>query len=324
MPNKCKVSVCLITYNHARFIRQAVESVLAQQTDFLFEIVIGEDCSTDNTRSILRELDAIYPGRLRLFQRERNIGMGPNAAATYAECHGTYVAMLEGDDYWTSPKKLQQQVDAMDAHPQWAVCCHAAAAINEMGGSDPLALPTPSRDVCTIDDLLRANFIQTCTVMYRGGLVPEIPSWLLDLKLLDWPLHILHARHGTIGYLPDSMAAYRIHAGGAWSMKDLEYRARALTQMLSRLARHGGEAYTDQIEAAQVAFAAELAQAAEAGQTIKRTLTFRVGEAILSPAALAARCLGVLRRQPDQARANHNVTAPRTTASANTPTTLTS
>ena len=99
--NDIKVSVCMITYNHERFIAQAIESVLMQETDFRVELVIGEDCSTDGTRAIVREFGERFPERIRLLLPEHNLGMMPNFVATLSACRGQYVALLEGDDYWT-------------------------------------------------------------------------------------------------------------------------------------------------------------------------------------------------------------------------------
>ena len=108
-----KVSVCMITYNHERFIAQAVESALMQETDFDYEIVIGEDCSTDGTRQVLLDLHDRHPDRIRLLLREKNIGASHNFVGTLEACRGEYVAFLDGDDYWTCPNKLQKQANSI-------------------------------------------------------------------------------------------------------------------------------------------------------------------------------------------------------------------
>ena len=106
-----KVSVLMITYNQERYISQAIESVLSQQTDFSYEIVVGEDFSTDNTREVCREYQQRYPDKIRLLERDKNLGMAGNFLSTFKECNGQYLAVLEGDDYWVNPHKLQSQVD---------------------------------------------------------------------------------------------------------------------------------------------------------------------------------------------------------------------
>ncbi len=242
-----KVSVCMITYNQERYIAQAIDSVLVQQTDFSFEIVIGDDCSTDRTREILRERHLSHPDRIRLLTRKRNLGMMRNFADTLGQCRGEYVAILEGDDYWTSAHKLQQQVDALDAHPDWTVCFHWAQVVYENGERPATIFPAKRYDrVLTIADLLRSNCIQTCSVVYRRVL-DELPAWLMELGLGDWPLHILHADRGGIGFLPEEMAVYRIHSQSTWSSASAISRYRDTLAMLDAVDRHFGGRYHRQI-----------------------------------------------------------------------------
>ena len=207
MVDEVELSVCVITYNQARYIAQAVESALMQQTDFPLEIVVGEDCSTDETRAILLDLQARHPSRLRLLLGDRNIGMMANLEKTFTECRGRYIAILEGDDYWTDPHKLQKQFEALEAHADWTVCFHSVRCMHEDGGQPDFVFPrTSPGEVLAIDDILRRNFIQTCSVVYRR-VISELPAWLSTLKLGDWPLHILHAEHGKIGFLPRAREA---------------------------------------------------------------------------------------------------------------------
>ncbi len=115
-----KLSVVFITYNHEPFIRKALDGVLMQETDFDFKIVVGEDCSTDNTRAILLEYKEKYPEKIKLLFREKNLGCPTlNVYQTAMECRGEYLAFLEGDDYWTDPHKLQKQVDFLESHPDY-------------------------------------------------------------------------------------------------------------------------------------------------------------------------------------------------------------
>src|SRR3954463_15222753 len=111
MPLKPKVSVAMITYNHAAFIAQALDSVLAQHTDFDFEIVIGDDASSDGTRKIIEEYQARWPKIIKPVFHQPNVGMMKNFRQTLERCSGDYIAILEGDDYWTNQNKLTLQVD---------------------------------------------------------------------------------------------------------------------------------------------------------------------------------------------------------------------
>ena len=119
-----KVSVVMLTYNHEKFIAQAIESVLIQRTNFPIELVVGEDCSTDGTREIVRRYAAARPDIIRLVFHEKNVGAYENGQDVLAACQGEYIALLEGDDYWTSPDKLQRQADYLDAQPACALCFH--------------------------------------------------------------------------------------------------------------------------------------------------------------------------------------------------------
>lgn len=213
-----KVSVSLITYNHEEFVAKALDSVLMQKTDFDYEIVIGEDCSTDNTRNIIIDYQKRYPDKLRLLLNEKNLGAYNNIVQVLDACKGKYVAFLEGDDYWTSPDKLQKQVDYLESHPECVLCFHNVEIIYK-DGSDATQnyCPADQKEISTVEDLLIKNFIPTCSKMYRNGLLADHPHWFSVISMGDWPSSILLALHGNIGYINENMGAYIIHSSGAWS-----------------------------------------------------------------------------------------------------------
>lgn len=213
-----KVSVLMLAYNHERYIEAALESALGQQTTFEYEIVVGEDCSSDRTREILSAYRERHPGRIRLLLPERNLGMMGNFTATFRACRGEYIAILEGDDYWTSAEKLQRQADFLDSHPDFAECFHNAEIVVEgRPGENGLFMGRRVKASYGLSDVAKGNFIATCSVMLRRGLLPEFPSWFAGMPMADWPLHVLLAEKGELGYLPEVMAAYRVHGAGAWS-----------------------------------------------------------------------------------------------------------
>jgi glycosyltransferase involved in cell wall biosynthesis len=221
-----KVTVSLITFNHAPFIAQAIESVLMQQTNFDFELLIGEDDSRDGTRQIVTDYKAKYPDRIRLLLNGRKnvvyVNGKPTGQWNFANnihnSRGEYVALLDGDDYWTSPLKLQKQVDFLEDNRDCAMCFHNVRILDE---AEPTRLERhhtmPMRDKYGIEDLLRGNFMHTCSVVFRSRLFDDLPSWFFKCPLGDWPLHVLNAQHGRIGYLDEDMAVYRKHGKGAWS-----------------------------------------------------------------------------------------------------------
>jgi glycosyltransferase involved in cell wall biosynthesis len=208
-----KVSVILMTYNHERFIAQAIESVLAQE-GVDYEIVVTEDCSTDRTREVIQRYAQQYPDRFRLFYSERNQHDGEVLIRAFRAARGEYIAVLDGDDYWTSPHKLRRQVDLLDARRDFALCFHATTVVNESGvAQGRLAWNKPT---AALTDLLRTNIIATASVMYRRETVTEFPEWQNRVQSQDWAIHILFASSGDIGYIDEPMAARRMHPGGQW------------------------------------------------------------------------------------------------------------
>ena len=219
------VTVDIATYNHERFIRRAVESALSQRTTFPFEIIIGEDCSTDRTREIVRELQRMHPDRIKLLLQQANVGCSANLASIRAEYRGRYVAFLEGDDYWTDPSKLQRQVDFMETHPACMVCHHRIEAVDDATGAVAYEFPEPEyRRTADWKDLLRVNFIQTCSTVYRREALIAITPALKRLKMLDWVTALFAARRGSIGYIDRGMAVYRLHGASMWQARPYEER----------------------------------------------------------------------------------------------------
>jgi glycosyltransferase involved in cell wall biosynthesis len=212
-----KVSVAMITYNHEKFIAQAIESVLMQEANFPVELVIGEDCSTDGTRVVVLDYQRRHPRCIRVLTRAQNLGMLRNAADTYLTCRGRYVAFLEGDDYWCSSSKLQQQADFMDAQPDFAICFHNAAVVGDRSDGFPALWCRHVPAVTSAEDLAFELFIPTCSAMIRNGLIKEFPPWFFELPMGDWPLFLLVAQKGKIRFINKVMAHYRRHFGGVWT-----------------------------------------------------------------------------------------------------------
>lgn len=233
-----RVSVLMVTYNHEAYIAQAIESVLAQEhPDFDIELVVGEDCSTDATRDVVSQFVRDYPETVTLVTGEHNVGQQRNVARAWRRCTGDYIAVLDGDDYWTSPAKLRTQVAYMEAHPDCAMCFHNVAAVDDSGTHletpEMSAMPERTR----LEDLLIGNYIGSCSIMYRGGLVRDLPDWWNDVALGDFPLNVLHARFGWIGYIDEVMAAYRRHDAGRFSRQRPARQVRAFMTVLRNLDR---------------------------------------------------------------------------------------
>ena len=230
------VSVCIITFNHEQFIRQAVESALAQTTTFDYEIVVGDDASTDATSQILAELERAHAPRLRVHRRPHNLGVGGNLAATLLECRGKYIALLEGDDYWIDEQKLQLQHDLLETHREYAICFHPVRAVRE-GSAEAYRSPRGRvpRRTSLVDLIERGTYIPTASVMFRNRAGEGFPDWYSGLRIADLPLHVINARHGDIALIDRIMAVYRLHPGGVFSMIANADRVRAVVQMYSHI-----------------------------------------------------------------------------------------
>lgn len=231
-----KVSVLIKAYNHEPFIARAIDSALQQRTAFAYEIVVGEDCSTDGTRGVLQTLAATYPDRIRLLLRERNLGNIRNLTDTLQACRGEYVALLDGDDYWTSPVKLQQQVAYLDAHPDFSSCAHNAVVVDATAQAELGTYRPPHRShAITLRRMLISDPVPTSSVMFRRAIVGEFPAWYYTIMMGDWPLLVLNLRHGNMWYDAQVAAAHRVHAGGLWSGAEPVRRRRARIEIYERL-----------------------------------------------------------------------------------------
>jgi glycosyltransferase involved in cell wall biosynthesis len=229
--NNVKVSVSFITYNHERYVEQALMSAVAQEASFNYEVVVGEDCSTDNTRHIVARIASQYPAVVRMLPREKNIGAYENAQDTARQCRGVYRAPLEGDDYWTDKHKLQKQVDYMEKHPECVLCFTDALEVFEGTSRSARVSKPPARKIYyDLDDILEGCFIPTCTVLTRNGLLTEYPAWFTTLKQCDWSEFVLVSKYGRFGYIPETMAARRVHISGAWSGMSKECELRSMIE----------------------------------------------------------------------------------------------
>ncbi len=214
-----KLSVFVVTYNQEKYIRQCLDSILMQEVDFDYEVVIGEDHGTDDTRAICEEYAEKYP-KVRLLPLTENLGIVKNWKRVLSECTGEFVAMCEGDDYWMDPRKLQKQVSFLESHKEFSICCHNVKDLNIYTGhfiDDRFTYQTQERT--TIYDLSKGNYIRTVSVVFRNDGCETFINMPLVTPIADFPLFILLSRNGYIYKMNDCMAVYR--DGGVWSNGDL-------------------------------------------------------------------------------------------------------
>ena len=213
------VSICLITYNQEKYIDECIKGALAQKAEFPIEIVVGDDCSKDSTSKKLEAYAIQHPDVIKYNKRDANLGMHKNWVKTIKECTGKYIALLEGDDFWSDPEKLSKQVKLMEENPDAALCFTNAWIENETDliADDVYVMHRLSHKTeFTLEEFLQSNPIPTCTTLYRNGLFDEFPLQFYESPYADWIVHLLNARHGRILYLSDITSNYRYHSAGVF------------------------------------------------------------------------------------------------------------
>ena len=184
-----KVSVIVHTYNHENFIRQTLDSILNQQVNFEYEVIVGDDASPDSTPQIIKEYQQKFPEIIKPMLHPKNLGgFGKNnTLATLSVCKGQYIAAMDGDDYWTNPLKLQKQVDFLDKNPDFVACFHNALIHFEDGSHpDSYVNDETQRVVTGIEDLVGEDevwYMATSAVMFRNGIMTQYPKWFHESKV---------------------------------------------------------------------------------------------------------------------------------------------
>lgn len=219
MNNIC-VSVFMLAYNQEKYIAQAIEGVLMQQTDFIYQLVIGEDCSTDATREICKDYYNKNPDKIKLLLNDINIGLGSNYVKTYKECKGDYVAICDGDDYWIDPLKLQKQVNFLREHPDYKIVYTNNFDLFPTGNitgpkTDERSLTT------TFSDLVMGNYIPSVTVLFKNEpITADMELWIGDFPFGDWPTYLkVLANGGEIFFLDDPTSVYRKNFGTSTALR---------------------------------------------------------------------------------------------------------
>lgn len=219
------VSITMITYNHGPFIAQAIDSVLAQNTNFDYEIVIGEDCSTDTTREICLDYQKKYPDKIKLLLNEKNIGMMLNSIQTFSACKGKYLALLEGDDYWIEHYKLQKQVDFLEAQPEYSMV-FTARNVADKEGNFVRTERFPDK-IYKTKDVVEGFIPTTQTIVMRNYQnLTEFLKKNSQHPSGDRLITYFCSLFGDIFYLDEITSVYRDSGEGVWSRFDLKQKRR--------------------------------------------------------------------------------------------------
>jgi glycosyltransferase involved in cell wall biosynthesis len=220
------LSVRLMVFNHESYIREAMEGILKQKTTFPIEVVVGDDFSNDNSLAIIKEYQSTENIHFKILERKigdnywqnrQKLGRLHNFYNIIENCTGKYIALLDGDDFWTDPLKLQKQVDFLEANTDFSICFHNMKIVNE---SNPSTLEFTNsinqESVFSILDLAsKGNFMFTASVVFKKP-KDGFPNWLTNLPIGDYAMHLFNAQFGKIKFLDELMGVYRIHETGIW------------------------------------------------------------------------------------------------------------
>lgn len=216
-----KVSICCITYNHEKYIAEALDSFLAQQTNFAFEILIGEDKGTDKTLSIINGYQDKFPEIIKVITSENNLGANGNIRNVIAKAKGDYIAFCEGDDYWLDRDKIQKQYDILTKNQDSKFCFHPAYALRPDNSRVKRFYKSDHVQRFTVADVLKTNgqFAPTSSYMFKKEVVATLPSWFEDAPVGDLFIELYAMKDSDGIYLPSAMSVYRLFADNSWSSK---------------------------------------------------------------------------------------------------------
>lgn len=247
------VSVRVLTYNHEKYIARCIEGILTQKVNFPFEVIIGEDCSTDRTGEIVLAYEKSYPDIIRVIASQ-HVGGTQNAIRVHQACVGKYIANCDGDDYWIDPLKLQKQIDYLTTHPGCSMCFHDALVIQEgKTGLPSYFCPADLPETTAIEDVLtRPSFIPWASMLVRSQVLASLPKWRANLLSGDVLNQLWCAHHGNLGYINEIMSVYRHHATGMTviALQNLDRRHQETRYILLEFDRETGYQYTALIQEA--------------------------------------------------------------------------
>ncbi|WP_213067242.1 glycosyltransferase family 2 protein [Acinetobacter sp. CFCC 10889] len=212
--NEIKVSVCVVTYNQEKYLAECLEKLVNQQTNFAFEIIVGEDCSTDQTRSIVQQYYEKYPDLIVPILHEKNVGALENIRQVYAQAKGKYIAHVDGDDI-ALEGKLQKQFDALEAHPECNICSHDVKNIDaESNVLDFQNWIYPAGKYTLFDLFKKMPFFAHSSKMFRNNILEsEWNNLFSNPDILDIDIHFLNLQKGNIIHLGENLGLYRVNVG---------------------------------------------------------------------------------------------------------------
>jgi glycosyltransferase involved in cell wall biosynthesis len=265
-----KLSIIVPTFNHGKFITQMLEGALNQKTNFDFEIIVGDDASRDGNALIISEYAKKFPDKIKAFLHLNNLGPTEprefggknNVGFLFSQAKSEYIALCEGDDYWTDPLKLQKQVDFLDINPDYSLCHHQMEVIYEDDSPSHCFNFNNQQDTSTIKDLLADKnwFLGTASTVFRNVFIYGLPDWWWKTASGDLGIFIEVAKYGKIKYFPESMAIYRKHRGGMTNILTQQNRffLQNRMEMFQNLDKYLGFQYSEIISETVLKYKSEL------------------------------------------------------------------
>ncbi len=244
--NRPLVSVLMLAWEHGPYIRQAIESVLAQQSPYRYELLIGEDASNDDTLAVCEEYQVRFPNIVKVLPTPDNLGMHRNFARLWEEAAGDYIAFCEGDDYWCDAAKITRQVDFLRRNTDCTLCGTFTDIVSEdTSGQWVIAgevRPTNIKEKYSFQELIAGYHFHFSSVMLHKDCA-HFPSWFSSVYCVDRPLYLLAAVNGLAGLLPEVMSVYRLHEGGNWSSISMERKALRSTDLFLKMGDYFDQTY---------------------------------------------------------------------------------
>lgn len=288
MRNETMVSINLITYNHENYIRDAIESILMQKTDFEFEILVHDDASIDNTAEIITEYEKKNPNIIKtILQKENQYSKGVNVGEiNRRRARGKYIAECEGDDYWTDENKLQRQVDYLESNPKCTFCFHNATVIDEENNEiSKVVIPwlhenrkfyySQSKEYRS-GELQLLGFIPTASFMYPKYVLDNPPQWFFDAPVGDNAIKLLASSKGYSFYIDDTMSIYRFNVPNSattkWASENSDNsieRCNNFIGMLNEFNKYSGYKYDKEIQLSKLTWKVQQAKLTSNSKQLK-------------------------------------------------------
>jgi glycosyltransferase involved in cell wall biosynthesis len=247
------ISICMITYNHEAFISEAIQSLLDQKTNHEFNIVIGDDFSTDDTYLICQKFKSEYPEKIILLDSTQNLGMMPNFVRTLKSCNHNYIAICDGDDYWTDSNKLDQQLQILEKQPEISLSCHNTTIIegeNEIDFCSNRIKDAQKDQIISTDQILGSDIrlFHTASLFFRKSVIDDLPEWFETCINGDFPLMVLCAMEGDVHYSASNSAIYRIHGSNVTNRAFTKKYLSKLYHMFNVIDTHSNKKFTKIIQ----------------------------------------------------------------------------